>query len=294
MTIQDWLGANNELGISIWERKYRYNNESFDEWLDRVSGGNSEVKEIIKNKEFLFGGRILANRGLPRDGIKTTYSNCFSGETKIITSKGAERLRDLVGKPIKVLTNHGWSEATVRSFGKQPVKRLTVRLNKFTLSYLVTGDHIWFVCEDDQVREVKTDDLEKGMKLQHGFNVKDDLWEVESVSGVVDTRQVYCAVVPGAQCFTLDCGILTHNCFVVSPPEDNLESIFGCASKLARTYSYGGGCGIDLSKLAPEGAKVRNAAKQSSGAVSFMDLYSMVTGLISQNGKMFALLYSNI
>ena len=37
MTVQDWLGKNNELGINIWQNKYRFNNESFDEWLDIVS-----------------------------------------------------------------------------------------------------------------------------------------------------------------------------------------------------------------------------------------------------------------
>lgn len=41
---------------------------------------------------------------------------------------------------------------------------------------------------------------------------------------------------------------------------------------MARTFSYGGGVGVDISKLAPKGAKVHNAAKQTSGAVSFMDL----------------------
>ena len=30
MTVVDWLGKDNTLGISIWEKKYRYNNESFD------------------------------------------------------------------------------------------------------------------------------------------------------------------------------------------------------------------------------------------------------------------------
>lgn len=82
------------------------------------------------------------------------------------------------------------------------------------------------------------------------------------------------------------------NCYVLSAPEDNLESIFECNAKLARTYSYGGGVGIDLSKLAPAGAKVRNAAKESSGAVSFMDLFSLTTGLISQNGRRGALMIS--
>lgn len=158
MTVQEWLGADNKLGIEIWERKYRYNNETFDEWLERVSAGNQQVKQLIIDKKFLFGGRILASRGLQKinPDIKVTYSNCY----------------------------------------------------------------------------------------------------------------------------------------VLGAPEDNLESIFECASKLARTYSYGGGVGIDLSKLAPVGAKVRNAAKHSSGAVSFMDLYSMVTGLISQNGRRGALMLS--
>lgn len=156
MTVQEWLGENNKLGIDIWEKKYRYKNENFDGWLDRVSGGNQNIRKLIEEKKFLFGGRILANRGLNKDGVKVTYSNCY----------------------------------------------------------------------------------------------------------------------------------------VLEPPKDNIESIFECASKLARTFSYGGGCGIDISNLAPNGAKVNNTAKHTSGAVSFMDLYSMVTGLIGQNGRRGALMIS--
>ena len=87
-------------------------------------------------------------------------------------------------------------------------------------------------------------------------------------------------------------GVVVHNCYVITPPDDNIESIFECAKKLARTYSYGGGCGVDLSNLAPCGAKIKNAAKITSGAVSFMDLYSLITGLISQNGRRGALMLS--
>lgn len=155
MTIQEWLGEDNQLGIDIWKKKYQHNDETFEEWLDRISGKNEELKQVIREKKFLFGGRILANRGL-QDESKITYSNCY----------------------------------------------------------------------------------------------------------------------------------------VLKKPNDNLESIFDTAKKLARTYSYGGGVGVDLSNLAPKGAKVRNAAKESSGAVSFMDLYSMVTGLISQNGRRGALMLS--
>lgn len=153
MDVKEWLGTDNEIGIDIWEKKYRYQDESFDDWLNRVSGGNAKIKQLIVEKKFLFGGRILANRGIK--GNKT-YSNCY----------------------------------------------------------------------------------------------------------------------------------------VLTPPEDNLESIYDTAAKLARTFSYGGGVGIDLGKLRPKGAKVNNAAKTTSGAVSFMELFNTTTGLIGQNGRRGALMLS--
>lgn len=79
---------------------------------------------------------------------------------------------------------------------------------------------------------------------------------------------------------------------MIEPPKDEIESIFDCAKKLARTYSYGGGCGVDISQLSPKGAKINNAAKETSGAVSFMELYSLVTALIGQNGRRGALMIS--
>ena len=154
MDVEEWLGAENQLGIDIWNKKYCYNGETFDHWLDRVSAGDDDIKRMILEKKFLFGGRILANRGLQNTGLKVTLSNCY----------------------------------------------------------------------------------------------------------------------------------------VIQPPEDSIESIFACASKAARTFSYGGGVGIDLSKLAPRGAKINNTASETSGAVSFTDLYSMVTGLIGQHGRRGALM----
>lgn len=144
----------NEFAEDTWNKKYRHNNESFDEWCVRVSGGNKEVERLIREKKFIFGGRILANRGIASEDNKVTYSNCY----------------------------------------------------------------------------------------------------------------------------------------VLEPPKDNIESIFDTAKELARTYSYGGGCGVNISNLRPKGSKVRNSAKSTTGATSFMDLYSMVTGLIAQKGRRGALM----
>ena len=64
MNEQEWLGAENQLGLDIWKNKYCDNGETFDHWVGRISGGDEEVADLIKTKKFLFGGRILANRGL--------------------------------------------------------------------------------------------------------------------------------------------------------------------------------------------------------------------------------------
>ncbi len=156
MNEQEWLGEDNQLGLDIWRNKYCNDGETFAHWLNRVSGQQEEVAELITAQKFLFGGRILANRGLEYEGKKITLSNCY----------------------------------------------------------------------------------------------------------------------------------------VMTPPEDNIESIFDRAGKLARTYSYGGGCGIDISGLSPKGAAINNAAKETSGSVSFMTLYSLVTELIGQNGRRGALMIS--
>lgn len=80
------------------------------------------------------------------------------------------------------------------------------------------------------------------------------------------------------------------NCFVSLIEDDSLEGIYKTAYEAARTYSFGGGIGIDISHLRPKGATVHNAADSSTGAVSFMELYSMTTGLIGQSGRRGALM----
>jgi len=80
------------------------------------------------------------------------------------------------------------------------------------------------------------------------------------------------------------------NCYVTEIKEDSIEGIFDTSKRQARLFSKGGGVGIDISKLRPKNAKVNNSAKTTSGSVSFMDLFSQVTGLIGQHGRRGALI----
>jgi ribonucleoside-diphosphate reductase alpha chain len=80
------------------------------------------------------------------------------------------------------------------------------------------------------------------------------------------------------------------NCYVVPAPHDSLQGIYHTAWELAETFKRGGGCGVDLSSLRPKYAPVHNAARVSTGAVSFMELYSVTTGIIGQEGRRGALM----
>lgn len=155
MRNKSWIKS--ALQMSTFTDKYLSDDEDYEKWIKRVSNGNNKIEKLIREKKFIFGGRILANRQLPQTkGYKLTYSNCY----------------------------------------------------------------------------------------------------------------------------------------VVEPPEDNIESIFDAAKKLARIFSYGGGAGINLKNLRPDGSKVNNAARSTTGAVSFMELYNLTTEVIAQRGRRGALMIS--
>lgn len=72
------------------------------------------------------------------------------------------------------------------------------------------------------------------------------------------------------------------NCWVISGPEDTLEDIFRVCNEQSQLMKRRGGVGFDISKLRPAGSLVNNSAKMSTGAASFMELFSNVTSTISQ------------
>ena len=62
---------------SIFNKKYRYNNETIDEFYKRVTDGNEVFEKLMREDKFVYGGRILSNRGLYKYGVNVTYSNCY-------------------------------------------------------------------------------------------------------------------------------------------------------------------------------------------------------------------------
>lgn len=113
MIVEEWLGKDNTIGIDIWNKKYRYNNESFDEWLNRVSGSKEDLKQLIINKKFLFAGRTLSNRGLNNG----SYSNCYSSGFVLDDLKDIMQVNTNIAMTYKSQGGQGLSLSKIRPKG---------------------------------------------------------------------------------------------------------------------------------------------------------------------------------
>lgn len=80
------------------------------------------------------------------------------------------------------------------------------------------------------------------------------------------------------------------NCVVLPAPFDSYGGIFRNDQQLAQLFKRRCGVGFDLSTLRPAGASVSNAARTSTGAVSFMERFSNTTREVAQKGRRGALM----
>ena len=98
---------------------------------------------------------------------------CLAGETRVLTWEGVKPIRELAGGTHRILGKHGdWIDAPFRSFGVQPLMRLTLTRNGIRKNIYVTAEHRWFVRSgrtQKSDREVLTSDLRPGHRLVSKF-----------------------------------------------------------------------------------------------------------------------------
>lgn len=75
---------------------------------------------------------------------------------------------------------------------------------------------------------------------------------------------------------------MLHACFIL-PCEDNMTEIFDTIKNMATIFKYGGGVGINFSRLRPLGAPLSSGGT-SSGAISFMGIFNAITETVKQGG----------
>lgn len=100
--------------------------------------------------------------------LEPTYG-CFAAETRVITKDGVREIGELAGAHHDLMTTGGiWTHAEVRSFGVQPLMKVTLRRNKQTKVIYATPEHRWFGRWSDnksKIKELLTTELQSGMVL---------------------------------------------------------------------------------------------------------------------------------
>ena len=74
------------------------------------------------------------------------------------------------------------------------------------------------------------------------------------------------------------------NCFVSGTIHDSFDDIMQKAKEAGQTMRLGGGIGYDFSTLRPKGERIKSQGSQSSGPVSFMDIFDAICGTIASAG----------
>ena len=79
--------------------------------------------------------------------------------------------------------------------------------------------------------------------------------------------------------------VTLFNCFVMGDIPDDMTGIFENLKEAALTMQQGGGIGYDFSTLRPKGAPVRGVGADSSGPLSFMDVWDSMCRTIMSAGS---------
>lgn len=112
--------------------------------------------------------------------------------------------------------------------------------------------------------------------------IADDIKEYENFKSIMGT------FLPGGRILsnagTTRKKVILFNCTVIAPPKDSIDGIFDSLKEFALIIRQGGGVGMSLDSLRPQGAYVKGIEGESSGSLSFADLWNTASQTVSSAG----------
>ena len=152
-------------------------------------------------------------------GARLDTTNCFTRNTRFITSFGIRSFNDFVdGDTVQVLSHRGlWRIGTVHCFGEQELQRVTFVNEDKSIRHTVecTPNHRWILSDGAITTELKMGDvlvkspcdIEGNLTQLSGV-----IWTVEDIEKTDRVEPVWCLTVEFDQSFVLEYGIPSGNC----------------------------------------------------------------------------------
>ena len=164
-----------------------------------------------------------------------------------------------------------------------------VWITKYCKSELLeSGETVYYErTPDDMFHRIASEISRAGMKYNNPLS------ENEVYDLIKDYKYILFAGRPMAG-IGVDDAVSISNCFVVGRPgQDSYGTIATIDQEIMQLSKRGGGVGTDLSDYRPNGAKVHNAARTSSGPVEICaNRFSNTIREVGQNGRRGALMLS--
>lgn len=179
----------------------------------------------------------------------------------------------------------------MKTYNREEVYKAT--LSYFDQDDLATNVFIDKYCLKDRegnFLELTPDDMHHRLakefaRIEKKFGGKNQLSEEEIYNWLKDFKYI---VPQGSVMYGLGNDYSFNslsNCTVIDSPEDNISSIINTGRDMANLFKMRCGVGVDISNLRPDGASVNNSARTSTGAWSFVKLYSEFVNTIGQKGR---------
>lgn len=157
---------------------FRYRDDS-DDKVPKYSLDQKREHAVYETDEYIFLKLPTDENFIRREG--KSMSHPVAGDTKVVTYDGLFPIRDLVGKPLKLLTRRNvgevgwphtcWEDATVQGYGVQPVMAITLERSGVTKVIRATPDHRWYAFNNTRnkqylrLQEKVTSTLEVGNRI---------------------------------------------------------------------------------------------------------------------------------
>lgn len=164
-------GLNDDLKTENSNKDIRINSTQ----RDYIAG---EVSKDLTNRVLLPTRIVQAHNNCilhfhDEDYYLQSMTNCFSGDTEIITNLGTKTFNDLgEGSEVFVPTHTGeWKKGIVKKYGKQPIYSLTFKRNgKQTKTIKATENHRWILSNNESTTSLQLGDKLLETPIIENFN----------------------------------------------------------------------------------------------------------------------------
>lgn len=156
-------------------------------------------------------------------------------------------------------------------------------MNHTTNASLVDNEELYY----DQLHQEKYRDSGQSFYshcLQLSKNLSSNLNHEKKIYEAIKSHRFLPAGRVQAALGATEREVSPFNCSVSQRIDDSMDSIMGSLSNAAKILRLGTGIGYNFSHLRPKGAEIRKLKTESSGPLSFMQIFDVMASTIASSG----------